>query len=808
MRAPIRLALQLIVACGCSRLLSATAPDSAAETLYLQAFVNGVDQDVIVRVEHRENEFYLEAEDLRVLGLKNELLPATQKSVALSTLAGIRANYTELEQRLDLAVPIEMLEPQLLNNSSGQETAPRSNTGLVFDYALHLQSDRTPVDSTTAATRSQAPPVIETFTLAPIARSDQYLRAHENKVRSVSLSTGMRLFSPVGHLVNSGYLTYESGDPRYVREDSYWAYSEVDSMRAWLAGDFIGSSLTWTRALRLGGAQLSRNFEVRPDLVTFPLPSLGGTALVPTTVDLYVNGTRQFSGEAHPGPFQVTDPPPLTGAGEVALVYRDQFGRLVTTSRSLYVDTRMLEHGLSDYHIDIGYPRRSYGTSSSDYGDDPEASASLRYGVTDAFTLEGHTELAEELQNAGLGALLKLGRFGVLSGAVARSKGTHVGTLTSVGYQYIAPVWSLDLYDRRTRSDYGDLGTLEGVPVPPRLTRGSASIWFLRNHALSVNYVDQRLTSADVSRVISLSYNGNWLDGRLNTYLSVFRDRENPDDDGVYLTVNISFGGGASGYSSVSRNGDERTTMLGASRPADYDRGGFGWGFAVESGNDDYRRGNAELEYRSRFADLSLMVTRTGTSDQEQWTGSFDALGSLVYMRGGLFATRAIYDGFALVSTRGLPDVTVLRENRALGKTNSRGYLLVPDLPSWRSSRISIDLLQAPVDVSSSVDQAFANPRAFSGVLVEFPIERMRGATLVLIDENEQPLPPGLAVKLLGSDQDFVTGYGGQVFLPELDKHNRLSVETDAGSCEAEVPFDDSQVMQTLGPFVCKPVAQ
>jgi outer membrane usher protein len=148
--------------------------------------------------------------------------------------------------------------------------------------------------------------------------------------------------------------------------------------------------------------------------------------------------------------------------------------------------------------------------------------------------------------------------------------------------------------------------------------------------------------------------------------------------------------------------------------------------------------------------------------------------------------------------------VTVLRENRTLGRTNRRGYLLVPDLPSWRSSRIAIDLLQAPVDVSASNDQMLANPREYSGVIVEFPIERMRGATLVLVDEQQQPLAPGLSVTLLGNGSTSVTGYDGLVFFPALEAKNRLSVETPDGPCEAEVPFDPAQVMQTLGPFVCR----
>jgi outer membrane usher protein len=721
-------------------------------------------------------------------------------------MEGVIAHYSPLEQRLDLEVPTALLAPQLLGNDPVDETPPSSATGLVFDYALHLQSDRTTLQQ--AATRQHAPAIRETSALSPLAEDSDYASAYEEKNKTAALSTELRLFSPRGLLVNRGYTTLDSGESSYVREDSFWTYSELDSMRTWVVGDFIGSSLTWTRSLRFGGAQLSRNFGVRPDLVTFALPALGGTALVPTTVDLYVNGNRQFSGDARPGPFLLTDPPPLTGAGNVAIVYRDELGRQVTTTQPLYVDTRLLESGFSDYNIDVGYPRRHYGTESSDYGSRPEASASLRYGVTDALTLEGHTELSDTLQNAGAGLLLRLGQLGVLSGAAARSRGVHVGTLTSVGYQYIAPIWSIDLYDRRTHSDYGDLGTLEGVPVPQRLTRGSASVWFTSTQALSLNYVDQRTSDLEASRVLSLSYSGNWFNGRVSTYLSVFRDQDNPDEEGGYLSVNISFGQGASAYSSASRNADERTLMFGASRPLDYDLGGFGWSLASERGNDDYRRGNAQLDYRHRYVDLTAMVTQTGGGEagqeREQWSTSLDALGSLVFMHRSLFATRAIEDGFALVSTRGLPDVPVLRENRALGRTNKRGFLLVPDLPAYRASRIGIDLLDAPVDVSTSSDLQFANPRGFSGVVVEFPIERMRGATLVLVDADEQPLPPGLAVTLRDSGASGVTGYGGQVFFSSLEKINRVVVETEDGPCEAEVTFDETQVMQTLGPFVCK----
>ena len=42
--------------------------------------------------------------------------------------------------------------------------------------------------------------------------------------------------------------------------------------------------MNWTRPVRLGGGQVQRNFGIRPDLITMPLPSLSSSAAVASTV--------------------------------------------------------------------------------------------------------------------------------------------------------------------------------------------------------------------------------------------------------------------------------------------------------------------------------------------------------------------------------------------------------------------------------------------------------------------------------------------------------------------------------------------
>ena len=51
-------------------------------------------------------------------------------------------------------------------------------------------------------------------------------------------------------------------------------------MISYQAGDVVSNALTWSSSVRMGGLRVSRNFSVRPDLVTYPLLNLSGSAAV------------------------------------------------------------------------------------------------------------------------------------------------------------------------------------------------------------------------------------------------------------------------------------------------------------------------------------------------------------------------------------------------------------------------------------------------------------------------------------------------------------------------------------------------
>ena len=97
-----------------------------------------------------------------------------------------------------------------------------------------------------------------------------------------------RLFSPLG-IVSSDWLGFVgagsgSKSNSAIRLDSSYTYEDVNTLNTYKLGDFITSGLAWTRPVRLEGAQFVLDYRTRPDLVTFPLPTVNGSAAVPSTV--------------------------------------------------------------------------------------------------------------------------------------------------------------------------------------------------------------------------------------------------------------------------------------------------------------------------------------------------------------------------------------------------------------------------------------------------------------------------------------------------------------------------------------------
>ena len=794
----------------------AGSADQPAHTLMLETSVNGVPKGIIIELILVDGRLRTTPEELRAIGIDaGRLAVDAHGRVALDDIPGLKYSYRSDTQQLELRVDEARQIAERIGYEKPSIPPPQPAIGFVLNYSAHLQQTTSAYGQYSHIAGSSAtsagslynelsvfrPPV--PLTSATPAPFDLGRSANDTFTQALGIYTDSRLFTPAGTLYNSGFVSLTNAqapsDRKWIRMDTAWVNSDPAIPRTIVGGDFISTSEVGTRAVRLGGLQWRSDFELRPDLVTFPVPALGGSAVVPSTVDLYINNIRQFSGQASGGPFVIDAPPALTGAGLATIEVVDPTGRKVIATLPLYIEPKLLRAGLSDYALEAGWFRHDYGIESNDYAPHPVFNGVFRHGVSDELSISVAGEAAPGLVNAGAGALATLGGLGVLGAWVGASSGAASGEVGGIEYRYTSPRWGASLMETVARDDYRDLGSVDGVPYPPRELRGilSPSLGDRQNINFAYNSVD---AAGRGLRIASIAYSAN-LGSRASFFAQAFDDLEDPRAHGAYVGLSINIGHDVTAYTNVSTSTEGTIASVGAAKSVDYDAGGFGWMVEGDADVHDgpYRHALVRGEYLGTYGD----VQATAEKFDHAAAGMLDARGGLVFMDGTLMASRAVDDAFAMVSTDGVGGIPVLRENRVVGTTNDSGHFVIPDLQSFQANRLAIDTVGLPPDARVDTDHLVVTPRNGAGVLAHFPIDRYRGASVILVDGQGKPLPVGSHVTLQDGGSTAIVGYDGLVFFEELAPLNHLSVQSGVKHCSVDVPFDAAAAMTTIGPFVC-----
>ncbi len=780
-----------------------TSLDSVdATALYLDVTINGQPTQTVASFYQKDGRLYADLEDLSQLGLEtrnlqnlpglksirlNRMPSGAGRLIALDQIPGLQYHYDSSKQSIALIAGDQLVAPNQIGRRAGSPVPAAADTGLVLNYDAFLQGSP---DRGVATT--------------------------------LNVANEERLFSRLGIFDNTGVARAGGGLDPYTRLDSIWHYDDPQKLTTAQAGDAISSSLSWSRAVRLGGFQFRRNFALRPDLITFPLPTLSGSAVVPSSVDVYVNNVRQFSSDVPSGPFVINNPVALTGGGQARLVVRDELGREVSETLPIYVDNRMVASGLNNYSLEGGFLRRNYGVRSFDYGQTPSLSGSWRRGLSDAFTIESHGEGTAGLYNAGAGGLLRLGLWGVVNAAAAGSTGSSDGGgngyQASLGYQLIQPRFSFVALTTRNFSQYRDLASIGGTPPPRIFDQVNLSMPILRTQSIGLSYIHSQsspvpvqagtsvpaTSGSGVSRLGSVTYTAQLLRW-CTVFGNAYQDFDSSHSHGFWIGVSFDLGHRVTGFASAGRSQDQNNYGASLVKTADYN-GGLEWGLQDNEGSGSYSR-LARAGYLGRYGELSAAAQ----DNAGQTLLSLEANGGLVFMDGVFEPSRRIYDSFALVSTDGIKGIPVLNENRVMGNTDRSGHLLIPDLNSYQHNSLEIDSLVLPADANIPVNRIDAVPRSQSGVLAHFAVQRYTAATVILVDADGKPLPTGTVLRHAESGQDFVVGYDGQAFIENLQARNHLAAQNpdphQRVNCSAEFDYQpppNSNSLPTIGPVTCK----
>ena len=615
------------------------------------------------------------------------------------------------------------------------------------------------------------------------------------------------VFGSFGIVSSSAVARNDGTQSDVVRLESSWVRDFPDKLSTLRIGDAIGVAGAWGRSVRFGGVQYGTNFATQPYLVRFPLQAVSGEAVLPSTVDLLVNGVPVSSQQVPPGPFRISDVPTITGAGDIRVVVRDILGREQVAVLPYYTPLVLLREGLSDYAFEVGKIRRNFGIESYDYGR-PIASGTYRYGFTNSFTGEvraeaaGDGDIAGKHATAGVSGAYLVGDFGVATaGAAGSTSDRGIGALYSAGFFRQARVLSFGVQTTMTTRDFTLLGLPEGAPAPRNITLANIGVNMGRPGTVSFGYgiSDDRLGPRRDAYTLSYSLS---LGGFGSIFAAATETRtDNATERAFFLTYTVALGRLTSASVSYSRPGGggdpEIIGTLQQSPP-------FGEGFGYLLQATDNGRAFATGVAKTRYGD-AYVEARRNTDETAYRAG---VAGSLVTLGGSFFATRPITSSFAVVEVPDFPNVRIYQDNQLMGRTGASGTILLPTLRPYERNPVRVDQRDLPLGAKVDALEIEAVPAFRSGVLVRFPVGRSYGAVMKVERADGTPPPAGASARLEGVSQVFPVAPDGELYVTGVTKPTRITVRWRGGECRFDLErITGDDPLPDLGTKLCREAA-
>jgi len=607
------------------------------------------------------------------------------------------------------------------------------------------------------------------------------------------------LFGSRGVLVNSVAMRRYAGQMSGVRLDTTWTIDFPDRLATLRVGDWYTAPGSWGRSVRFGGLQYGTNFSTQPALVTTPLLQASGEAVVPSTVDVFVNGRPVSSQAVPPGPFAVEGLPAISGSGQLQMVVTDAAGRQQVISQPYYSSTALLRAGLNEYSFEAGAVRQDYGQRSSAYGD-VAAAATFRRGISDRFTAEAHAEgrSGNGPRAAGIGGAWQTGELGVVTvAAAAGADRDGSGWLGGLGFERNGSLLTVFARAQYASESFAQLGSDSFEERPRQQLFGGMGLNFGASGSLQLAYGQQGFWGAPSVETLGLGYS---LTLRRLGFFSLYATHATAEDSDTGLL-----------FSWTMPLGDRRSTST-AMRYSPNDGGenfevvsalqqnlgvGPGTGYSVEVSTSNDLRGG--ISYQGRAGVASADYARRDGVDGAR----VGAVGGVAITGAGVMPSRRLDRSFAVVQVADLEGVPVMVDNQLVGRTDAKGRVLVSELRPYDRNSISIDPTAVPLDAKLDTDSMNVTPAYRSGGLVQFPVKRALAATVRLVQANGQPVPSGARVTLGG--ETFPVALNGLLYFTSGIERYDATARWHSGACAFAIDRPQgSDPVPDLGVVTCR----
>ncbi|MBH2769063.1 outer membrane usher protein [Serratia marcescens] len=598
------------------------------------------------------------------------------------------------------------------------------------------------------------------------------------------------------HQTGSGVGTRQNWD-----WSRYYAYRAIPRLGAKLS---VGENYLYSDifdSFRFTGASLISDDSMLPPNLRGYAPEVTGVARTNAKVVISQQGRVLYETQVASGPFRIQDINDAV-SGQLDVRVEEQDGSV----QEFRIDTASIPYltrpGTVRYKVASGRPSDwKHSTNGPLF-----ATGEFSWGVSNGWSLYGGGVAGGDYNALAVGIGRDLMMFGALSFDVTQSRARlpqlEDGTLTGGSYR-LSYSKNFDEYDsqvtfagyRFSERNYMSMSEYLDARTYGTRNQNSKEMYTInfsqhfRDLGLSayLNYNHQTYWNSAANDRYTLTLSRNFDIGEFrNLSLSVtgYRNKYNGvNDDGMYLSLSMPWGGSGSLSYSGSFDRNDNTHQVGY-----YDRLDNGDSYQLSSGIT--RNGGTASGYYTHQGDI-VQVNANASYQEGRYSSAGLSLqgGATATLKGAALHRSGMIGGTRMmVDTGGVADIPIGGYG-AVARTNRFGKAVVTDVSSYYRNRVSIDVNKLPenAEATRSVVQATLTEGAIGYRRFEVIAGEKAMAVIRLADGSTPPF--GATVQNHKKQDVGIVNDDGNVYLSGINPNEDMTVRWNGrAQCALTLP--------------------
>lgn len=543
---------------------------------------------------------------------------------------------------------------------------------------------------------------------------------------------------------------------------TYRTLSEIDSLLT--IGDFVTTSPE-LNSYKLKGIALNSDFSMSTSSGYAPIINEFANSFAEVT--LQQNDIILYQTTVPPGPFTLTDLPPLLTNGEIDLLIKEESGQVRKIKLWNFYATELLRPKQWNYHFASGLANRSEKRK-----DIFMTQASIAYGINNYLTATSGIEFTSQESTLHLGSIIGLGKLGSLSlkgyWIENRQKKLTIYYLTQLAKTNtsLALGSSLFKYNNKQLRLSDDK---QKYNISINLTQPFYNIATLNTGYTKTEYFWKNKSSDNISIGLSsfykaLSYSLEYEHSKEskkivdNKFLINFSYPLNQDNHDWLNIRSIYDKEKKSLYNNINVNG----SALGSQR--------FNYNINLAKNGQSTIQTSVNTNYRSRIA---VMKLNTQFSNEKYRIG-YGLQGGII-IHNGISLTQDINENFGIIDFNGGKKIKAVGHPTI--ESDNRGYLILPYLVPYKKNTISIDANS--VNEKYDIDNYSYHLTPTKGAIIAHKVNVKQGEKAIFSITNKLPFGARAYIDNGHSvpTEFFYITEDNQLYITNLEKTGKVIVK-------------------------------